>query len=86
MLSEWDALIAAFAALRYKVKDCTKEPFVGINITSDKKANFYLDQEELFESVVKAAKVSRARSCLTHWMVLHCQRLPTQKPKQRLTT
>ena len=64
MLSEWDALVAAFAASRYKVKDCTKEPFVGINITSDKKGSFYLDQEELIESVVKAAKVSGARSCL----------------------
>ena len=72
LLSEWDALVAAFAALRYKVKDCTKEPFVGINATSDKKGNFYFYQEELFESVVKAAKVSGARSCLIDWMILHC--------------
>ena len=43
MLSEWDTLVAAFEASRYKVKDCTKEPFVGINITSDEKGNFYLD-------------------------------------------
>ena len=39
LLSEWDALIAAFEASRYKVKYCTKEPFVGINETSDDEGN-----------------------------------------------
>ena len=32
-------------------QDCTKEPFVGINVTSDEKGNFYLDQKKLIESV-----------------------------------
>ena len=34
LLAEWDALVAAFEAARYKVKGYTKEPFVGINVTS----------------------------------------------------
>ena len=37
LLAEWDALVAAVEASRYKVKDCTREPFVGINVTSDEK-------------------------------------------------
>ena len=61
LLLEWDTLVAAFEASRYKVKDCTKEPFVGINVTSDEKWNFYLDQRKLIESAVKAAKVSEAK-------------------------
>ena len=61
MLAEWNSLVAAFEASRYKVKDCTKEPFVGINVTSDEKGNFYLDQKKLIESAVKAAKVSGAK-------------------------
>ena len=52
MLSEWDTLVAAFEASRYKVKDCTKEPFVGINVTSDELGNYYLDQRKLIESAV----------------------------------
>ena len=80
LISEWDALDAAFEASWYKVKDCTKEPFVGINVTSDEIGNFHLDQKKLIESAVKAAKVSRAK----------VQKLPypldTQRPKQRLTT
>ena len=80
LISEWDALDAAFEASWYKVKDCTKEPFVGINVTSDEIGNYYLDQRKLIESAVKAAKVSRAK----------VQKLPypldTQRPKQRLTT
>ena len=52
MLSEWDTLVAAFEASRYKVKDCTKEPFVGINVTSDELGNYYLDQKKLIESAV----------------------------------
>ena len=43
------------------VKDCTKEPFVGINVTTDEKGNYYLDQKKLIESAVKAAKVSKAK-------------------------
>ena len=61
MLAEWDTLVAAFEASRYKVKDCTKEPFVGINVTSDELGNYYLDQKKLIESAVKAAKVSGAK-------------------------
>ena len=61
LLAEWDSLVAAFKASRYKVKDCTKEPFVEINVTLDEKGNFYLDQKNLRESAVKAAKVSGAK-------------------------
>ena len=87
MLTEWDTPVAAFEASRYKVKDCTKEPFVGINVTSDELGNYYLDQRKLIESAVKAAKVSGAK----------VQKLPypldgpslskadNQRPKQRLT-
>ena len=39
LLAEWDILVAAFEAARYKVKDCTKEPFVDINVTSDTQGN-----------------------------------------------
>ena len=41
--------------------DCTKELFVGINVTSDEKGNFYLDQKKLIECTIKAAKVSGAK-------------------------
>ena len=34
---------------------------MGINVTSDEKGNFYLDQKKLIESAVKAAKVSGAK-------------------------
>ena len=34
---------------------------MGINVTSDEKGNFYLDQKNLRESAVKAAKVSGAK-------------------------
>ena len=61
LLAEWDSLVAAFKASRYKVKDCTKEPFLGINVTSDEKGNFNLDQKKLIESAVKAAKVNGAK-------------------------
>ena len=61
ILSEWDTLVAAFEASRYRVKDCTKEPFVGINVTSDELGNYYLDQRKLIESAVRAAKVSGAK-------------------------
>ena len=54
MIAEWDTLVAA----RYMVKDCTKEPFVGINVTSDNQGNYYLDQKKSIEGVVKAAKVN----------------------------
>ena len=58
---EWDTLVAAFEASRYKVKDCTKEPSVGINATTDEQGNYYLHQKKSIESVVKAAKVSGAK-------------------------
>ena len=61
LLSEWNTLIVVFEASRYKVKDCTKEPFMGIDVTSDDKGNFYLDQKKLIESPIKAAKVSGAK-------------------------
>ena len=57
-LTEWDTLVASFEAARYKVKDCIKKPFVGINVTSDNQGNYYLDQKKSIEGVVKAAKVS----------------------------
>ena len=58
MFAEWDTLVASFEAARYKVKDCTKEPFFGINVTSDNQGNYYLDQKKSIEGAVKAAKVS----------------------------
>ena len=58
MIAEWDTLVASFEAARYKVKDCTKKPFVGINITSDNQGNYYLDQKKSIEGVVKAATVN----------------------------
>ena len=61
LLAEWDTLAAAFEASRYKVKDCTKEPLVGINVTTDEQGNNYLDQKKSIESLVIAAKVSGAK-------------------------
>ena len=61
LLAEWDALVAAFEAVRYKVKDCTKEPFFGINVTSDMQGNYYLDQKDKMEGRVKAARVTGAK-------------------------
>ena len=55
MIAEWDTLVASFEAARYKVKDCTKEPFVGINVTSDNQGNYYLDQKKSIEGVVMAS-------------------------------
>ena len=42
LLAEWYTLVAAFEASRDKV---TKEPFVGINVTTDEQGNYYLDQK-----------------------------------------
>ena len=61
LLAEWDILVTAFEAARYKVKDCTKEPFVGINVTSDTQGNYYLDQKDKIEGLVKAARVTGAK-------------------------
>ena len=44
-----------------KVKDCTKEPFVGTNVTSDTQGNYYLDQKDKIEGLVKAARVTGAK-------------------------
>ena len=61
LLAEWDILVAAFEAARYKVKDCTKEPFVGINVTSDTQGNYYLDQKDKIEGLVEPARVTGAK-------------------------
>ena len=61
LLSEWNSLVAAFEASRYKVKGYSKEPFLEIKITSDEKGKFYLDQKKLIESAVRAAKVSEVK-------------------------
>ena len=54
-------MVAAFEAAWYKVKDCTKEPFVGINVTSDTEGNYYLDHKDKIEGLVKAARVTGAK-------------------------
>ena len=51
----------AFEGSKYKIKDCTKEPFVGINVTNDKEGNYYLDQKRAIEGVIKAARLSGAK-------------------------
>ena len=61
LLAEWDILVAAFEAARYKVEDCTKEPFVGIDVTSDTQGNYYLDRKDKIEGLVKAARVTGAK-------------------------
>ena len=61
MIGEWDKLVAAFEASKYKVKDCTKEPFVGINVTTDDQGNYYLDQKKAIEGVAKVAKVTGSK-------------------------
>ena len=61
LLAEWSILVAAFEAARYKVKDCTKEPFVGINVTSGTQGNYYLDQKDKIEGLVKAARGTGAK-------------------------
>ena len=60
MLSERDALVHIEGS-KYKVKDCTNKPFVGINVTADKEGNYYLDQKRAIEGVIKAASVSGAK-------------------------
>ena len=62
MLSEWDTLVQAFEGSKYKVKDCTNEPFVGINVTTDKEGNYYMDQKRAIEGVIKAAKLTGAKT------------------------
>ena len=44
----------------YKVEDCTKEPFVGINATSDTRGSDHLDQKDKIEGEVKAARATGA--------------------------
>ena len=56
MIEEWKKLVASFEASKFKVKHCTKEPFVGINVTTDDQCNYYLDQKKTIEGVVKVAK------------------------------
>ena len=55
-------LVQAFEGSKYKVKDCTNETFVGINVTTDKEGNYYLDQKRAIEGVIKAAKLSGAKT------------------------
>ena len=55
-------LVQAFEGSKYKVKDCTNEPFVGINVTTDKEGNYYLYQKRAIEGVIKAAKLSGAKT------------------------
>ena len=57
LIEEWNKLVAAFEASKYKIKDCTKEPFVGINVTIDDQGNYYLDQKKAIEGVVKVSKL-----------------------------
>ena len=45
-----------------KVKDCTNESFVGINVTTDKEGNYHLDLKRAIEGVIKAAKLSGAKT------------------------
>ena len=61
MLSEWDVSVKAFEGSKYKVKNCMNEPFVGINVTTDKEGNYYLDQKRATEEVIKAIRLSRAK-------------------------
>ena len=60
VMHEWDTLVKAFESSKYKVKDCTSEPFVGINVTTDENGNYYLDMKEKVEGVVTVAKVKGA--------------------------
>ena len=39
----------------------SKEPFIGINVTSDTQGNYYLDQKDKIEGLVEAARVTRAK-------------------------
>ena len=55
-------LVQAFEGSKCKVKDCANEPFVGINVTTDKEGNYYLDQKRAIEGVIKAAKLSGAKT------------------------
>ena len=50
-----------FEGSKHKVKDCTNEPFVGINVTNDKEGNHYLDQKRAVEGDIKAARLSGAK-------------------------
>ena len=54
-------IVKAFVGTRYKVKNFTNEPFVGITVTFEKDGNYYLDQKRAVEGVVKAAKLSGAK-------------------------
>ena len=54
--------VKAFEGSKYKVEDCTNEPFVGINVTNDKEGNYYLDQKRAIKGVIKAAKLSGAKT------------------------
>ena len=53
--------VKAFEGSKYKVKDCTNEPFVGINVTNDKEGKYYLDQKRAIEGVIKAGRLSGAK-------------------------
>ena len=53
--------VKAFEGSKYKVEDCTNEPFVGINVTTDEEGNYYLDQKRAIKGVIKAARLSGAK-------------------------
>ena len=61
MIEEWNKLVAAFEMTKCKVKDCTKEIFVGINVTAEDQDNYYLDQKKAIEGVAKVAKVAGSK-------------------------
>ena len=67
MIEEWKKLVASFEASKFKVKHCTKEPFVGINVTTDDQCNYYLDQKKAIEGVVKVAKVEGMKAKKLHY-------------------
>ena len=56
VMHEWDILVKAFEESKYKVKDCTADPFVGINVSTDEDGNYYLNMKEKIEGVVKVAR------------------------------
>ena len=49
---------SSFRGIKVQGQGLYKGAVRGINVTSDEKGNFYLDQKKLIESAVKAAQVS----------------------------
>jgi hypothetical protein len=52
MMHKWDLLVATFKEHNYEITDACDKEFVGINISTDKDMNYYVDQTRTTEAIL----------------------------------